>query len=201
MEVDLTILKPLKYKLRLGWSMWAMRQDVLVSISLMTFGDLMNGIIFYVKWRLLQYLHYNNFLDLEVTHTIHGLITNSSLENYNSELAPCRYTCAPNEYYRTDGVKVTGYLEEFCRTFTIKENISCITGTHGVVFSSDDYVENEFVLTTKVHSQFSDAYSVIIRMDRYQQSWVTMTTHVTSSSYLDSETKMQVKFNNFFSIL
>ena len=132
------------------------------------------------------------YLDFQIRQTIHGLIRNSTLEKYHGDLAPCRYACAHNQYHRTDVVEVRGHLEEFCRSFPTKENMSCFTRAYGNMFSSDEHVENEFILKTKAHMHYSESYSIIIRMDRFQQSWVTMVTHITNLSNVDSKYKIQV---------
>ena len=141
------------------------------------------------------------YLDFQIRHTIHGLIRNSTLEKYHGDLAPCRYACAHNQYHRTDVVEVRGHLEEFCRSFTTRENMSCFTRAYGNIFSSDEHVENEFILKTKAHSLYAEAYSVILRMDRFQQSWVTMITHITNLSNVDSKYKIQVKLDFLFTYL
>ena len=136
-------------------------------------------------------------INFEVRHTIHGLIQNSTLEKYHGDLAPCRYACSHDQYHRTDVVEVRGHLEEFCRSFTTKENMSCSTRAYDTVFSSHEYVENEFVVNTKAYSLYAESYSIILRMYRFQQSWVTMITHITFLSFY-TEYKVQVKLDYFF---
>ena len=79
--------------------------------------------------------------------------------------------------------------------------MSCFTRAYGNIFSSDEHVENEFILNTTAHSLYAESYSIVIRMDRFQQSWVTMITHITNLSNVDSKYKIQVKLDFLFTYL